>query len=168
MPTPTLVETPVLSLEQRLEDTMGRKIAEAMSKKSSRKQFIVLEEDHFFLEVMAVPLPRDFKQSKMEKYGGSSDHIDDLSTFVDLMRLQATPDTIMFRTFLLTLRWEARDWVATIVPKSIRIFDDFFKCFATYFTSSKCAKKTAISLMELSQDKDELLKDLLPSSIEPH
>ncbi|KAL2480233.1 hypothetical protein Adt_33199 [Abeliophyllum distichum] len=61
VPTPTLVETPMLSLEQRLEDMMDHKIAEALSKKSSRHQSIVLEEDIFSLEVMTDPLPRDFE-----------------------------------------------------------------------------------------------------------
>ncbi|KAL2539833.1 hypothetical protein Adt_00811 [Abeliophyllum distichum] len=61
MSTPTLVETPVLSWEQRLEELMDRKIAEALSNKSSRQQSMVLEEDLFSLEIMAVPLPRDFK-----------------------------------------------------------------------------------------------------------
>ncbi|KAL2471651.1 Retrotransposon gag protein [Abeliophyllum distichum] len=105
MPTPTLVEIPVLSLEQRLEELMDRKIAEALSSKSSRQQSMVLKEDHFPLEVMTVPLPRDFKQPKMEKYDGSSDPVDHLSR--------------------------------------------------------KRVKKTAISLMQLAQDKDELLKDFI-------
>ncbi|KAL2526780.1 Ribonuclease H [Abeliophyllum distichum] len=159
VPTPTLAKTPVLSLEQRLEDMMSRKIAEAMSKKNSRQQSMVLEEDLFSLEVMAVPLPRDFEQPKMEKYDGSSDPVDHLRAFVDLMRLRATPDAIMCRAFPPTLRREARDWVATLPSKSIRTFDDFSKKFAAYFASSKRAKKTAIGLMQLTQDKDELLKD---------
>ncbi|KAL2541173.1 Retrotrans gag domain-containing protein [Abeliophyllum distichum] len=158
MSTPTLVEIPSLSLEQRLEEMMGRKIAEAMSNKSNRQQSMVLEEDPFLLEVMAVPLPRDFKQPKIEKYVGSSDHVDHLRSFVDLMRLQATPDAIMCRTFLPTLRREARDWVATLSPKSIRTFDEFSKSFVTHFASSKRVKKTAISLMQLAQGNDELLK----------
>ncbi|KAL2511983.1 Retrotransposon gag protein [Abeliophyllum distichum] len=161
MPTPTLVETPVLSLEQRLEEMMDRKIAEAMSNKNSRQQSMVLEEDHFSLEVMAVSFPRNFKQPKMEKYNESSDPVDHLRSFVDLMRLQATPDTIMYMAFLPTLRREARDWVAILLPKSICTFDKFFKSFATPFASSKRVKKTAISLMQLAQGKDELLKDFI-------
>ncbi|KAL2475535.1 Retrotrans gag domain-containing protein [Abeliophyllum distichum] len=161
MPMPTMVETPVLSLEQRLEEMMGHKITEAMSNKSSRQQSIVLEEDPFSLEVMVVPLPRDFKQPKMEKYDGFSDPIDHLRSFVDLMRLQATPDAIMCRTFPSTLRQEARDWVATLPPKSIRIFDEFSKNFATHFAISNRVKKTAISLMQLAQGKDELLNDFI-------
>ncbi|KAL2465981.1 Retrotrans gag domain-containing protein [Abeliophyllum distichum] len=158
MPTPTLVETPVLSWEQRLEELMDHKIAEALSNKSSRQQSMVLEEDPFSVEIMAVPLPRDFKQPKMEKYDGSSDPVNHFRSFVDLMRLQAIPDVIMCRAFPPTLRREARDLVATLSPKSIRTFDEFSKNFTTYFASSKCVKKTAISLMHLVQDKDELLK----------
>ncbi|KAL2497271.1 Ribonuclease H [Abeliophyllum distichum] len=89
---------------------MGRKIAEAMSNKSSRQQSMVLKEDPFSLEVMAVPLPRDFKQPKMEKYDSSSNPIDHLRSFVDLKRLQATPDVIICRAFPPTLRRKARDW----------------------------------------------------------
>ncbi|KAL2527702.1 Retrotrans gag domain-containing protein [Abeliophyllum distichum] len=161
MPTPTLVEIPVLSLEQRLEELMDRKITEAMSSKGGRQQSMVLEEDPFSLKVMAVPLPRDFKQPKMEKYDGSSDPVDHLRSFVDLMRLQTTPDAIMCRAFPPTLRREARDWMATLSPKSIRTFDEFSKNFAAYFTSSKRVKKTAISLMQLAQGKDKLLKDFI-------
>ncbi|KAL2492670.1 Uncharacterized protein Adt_28298 [Abeliophyllum distichum] len=117
MPTPTLVETPVLSMEQRLEELMDRKIAEALSNKSNRQQSMVLKEDPFSIEIMAVPLPRNFKQPKMEKYDGSSDPVDHLRSFVDLMRLQAAPDAIMCRAFPPTLRREARDWVATLSPK---------------------------------------------------
>ncbi|KAL2531484.1 RNase H domain-containing protein [Abeliophyllum distichum] len=67
----------------------------------------------------------------------------------------------MCMAFLPTLRREARDWVATLSPKSIRTFDDFSKKFAAYFVSSKRAKKTAIGLMKLTYDKDELLKDFI-------
>ncbi|KAL2518389.1 Reverse transcriptase domain-containing protein [Abeliophyllum distichum] len=55
----------------------------------------------------------------MEKYDGSSDPIDHLMAFVDLMRLRANPDAIMCRAFPPTLRREAKDWVATLLPKSI-------------------------------------------------
>ncbi|KAL2470615.1 Retrotrans gag domain-containing protein [Abeliophyllum distichum] len=140
---------------------MDRKIVEAMSSKSSRQQSMVLEEDPFSLEVMAVPLPRDFKQPKMEKYDESSDPVDHLRSFVDLMRLQATLDAIMCRAFSPTLRREARDWVATLLPKLIRTFDEFSKNFATHFASSKHVMKTAINLMQLAQGKDELLKDFI-------
>ncbi|KAL2497205.1 Uncharacterized protein Adt_22755 [Abeliophyllum distichum] len=122
---------------------MDRKIAEAMSSKSSRQQSTVLEKDSFSLEVMAVPLPRDFKQPKMEKYDGSSETVDHL-------------------------RREARDWMATLPPKSIRTFDEFSKILLHTLPAANVLRKTAISLMQLAQGKDELLKDFIPGSIEPH
>ncbi|KAL2532900.1 Uncharacterized protein Adt_06251 [Abeliophyllum distichum] len=67
----------------------------------------------------------------------------------------------MCRVFLPTLRQEARDCVATLLPKSIHTLDDFSKQFAAYFASSKWAKKIAIGLMQLTQDKDSLLKDFV-------
>ncbi|KAL2474425.1 Retrotransposon gag protein [Abeliophyllum distichum] len=75
--------------------------------------------------------------------------------------VRVTPDTIMCKAFPPILRQEVRNWVTTLLPKSIRTFDDFSKQFVTYFTSSKWAKKTTIRLMQLTQDEDELLKDFI-------
>ncbi|KAL2481569.1 Retrotrans gag domain-containing protein [Abeliophyllum distichum] len=105
---------------------MGRKIEEAMFKKSSKQQSMVLEENPFILEVMDVPLPRDFEQPKMEKYDGSSDPVDHLRTFVDLMR-RVILEAIMCWAFPPILRRELRDWMATFFPKSICTFDNFSK-----------------------------------------
>ncbi|KAL2506785.1 Uncharacterized protein Adt_22406 [Abeliophyllum distichum] len=150
MALPTLGETPVLGIEQQLEDTMRQKIAEAMSKKSSKQQSMVLEEHPIAPEVIVVPLPRDFEQPKIEKYDGSFDPVDHLRAFVNLMRLCVIPYAILCKTFQPTLRRKARDWVATLLPKSICTFDNFSKQFAAYFSSSKRAKKTAIGLMQLT------------------
>ncbi|KAL2458351.1 Uncharacterized protein Adt_45979 [Abeliophyllum distichum] len=140
---------------------MGRKITEAVSKKSGKQQFMVLEEDYFPPEVMTVRLPQDLKQPKMYKYDGSSDHVDHLMAFVDLIRLCITPYAVMCRAFPPTLRREARDWTTTLPRKSIRMFDDFFNQFVAYFASNKRAKKTVIGLIQLNQDKNKLLKDFI-------
>ncbi|KAL2484811.1 Uncharacterized protein Adt_29567 [Abeliophyllum distichum] len=159
----------MLSLEQQLEDMMGHKIAKTMSKKSSRPQSMVLEEDHFSLEVIVVPLPLDFKQPKMEKYDGSSDHIDHLRNFVDLMRLEATSDAIMCRVFPPTLRQEARDWVATISPKLIRTFDDFSKAtlgikdlqISAVVTAMMCETQSRLFKISLSKNSLDTMYELL-------
>ncbi|KAL2503431.1 Uncharacterized protein Adt_19052 [Abeliophyllum distichum] len=124
-----------------------------MSSKSSRQQSMVLEEDPFSLEVIGSPLATRFQTVKDgEVLTGPLIPVDHLRSFVDLMRLQATPDAIMCRDFSCQrLGREARDWVATLPPKSIRTFDEFSKKFATHFASSKRVKKTAISLMQLAQ-----------------
>ncbi|KAL2518203.1 Uncharacterized protein Adt_14450 [Abeliophyllum distichum] len=76
---------------------------------------------------MAVPLSRDFEQPKMEKYDGSSDRVDHLRAFVDLMRLRL----------------------------------NYVQDFPADTQASKREKKTTIGLMQLTQDKDELLKDFI-------
>ncbi|KAL2460855.1 Retrotrans gag domain-containing protein [Abeliophyllum distichum] len=105
---------------------------------------------------MVVPLPRDFEQPKIDKYDRSLDCVAHIWAFVNLMRLCVTPDAIMSRAFPPTLRREV-----ALLPKSIHALDNFSKQFATYFASSKRAKKTAIGLIELPQDKDELLKNFI-------
>ncbi|KAL2479858.1 Retrotrans gag domain-containing protein [Abeliophyllum distichum] len=80
----------------------------------------------------------------MKKYDGSSNPVDHLSVFVDLMRLRATPDAIMCRAFLPTLRQKVMKWVATLLPKSICTFDDFLSSLLHTLATSKRAKKTAI------------------------
>ncbi|KAL2471656.1 Uncharacterized protein Adt_39792 [Abeliophyllum distichum] len=116
-PRPTLAETPVLSLEQRLEDMMGRKIAKAMSKKSSRQQTMVLEEDPFSLEVMVVPCHEILNNQRWRNTTDPLILVNYLRAFVYLMRLRATPDVIMYKNFPPTLRRKARDWVVTLSPK---------------------------------------------------
>ena len=70
---------------------------------------MILEEDPFAPEIMAVPLPKGFKQPMIEAYDGVTDPLDHLRTFVDLMRLYVAPDAVMCRSFLPTLMREARD-----------------------------------------------------------
>ncbi|KAL2498073.1 Retrotrans gag domain-containing protein [Abeliophyllum distichum] len=145
-----LGETLLLGLEKWLEDMMGRKITKAMSKKNSKQQSMLLEEDLFFSISDGCSFDIRLRIPKMEKYDGSSNLVDHLRAFVDLMRLRVTPYAIMCRAFLPALRREARDWVATFHPKSIQMFDYFSKQIFAYFASSKRAKKIAIGLIQLT------------------
>ncbi|XP_022843354.1 uncharacterized protein LOC111366905 [Olea europaea var. sylvestris] len=83
----------------------------------------------------------------IEAYDGVTDPLDHLWTFVDLMSLYAALDAVMCRSFSPTLRREARDWVATLVPRSIRTFDELSRSFVAYFLSSKRKRMTAIGLI---------------------
>ncbi|XP_022897449.1 uncharacterized protein LOC111411120 [Olea europaea var. sylvestris] len=77
------------------------------------------------------------------------------------MRLYAAPDAVMCRSFPPTLRREARDWVATLSPRSIKSFDELSKSFVAYFLSNKKKRKTTIVLMQVVQDKDKSLQEYL-------
>ncbi|XP_022891892.1 uncharacterized protein LOC111406746 [Olea europaea var. sylvestris] len=140
---------------------MTQKIDDVLTRRKDRRRQIVLEEDSFAPEIIAVPLPKGFKQPMIEVYDGVTDLLDHLCTFVDLMRLYVATDAVMCRSFSPTLRREARDWVATLAPRSIKTFDELSRSFVAYFMSSKRKKKTAIGLMQVVQEKYEPLQDYL-------
>ncbi|CAI9753656.1 unnamed protein product [Fraxinus pennsylvanica] len=110
---------------------------------------------------MLVPLPNGFKQPMIEAYDRVTAPLDHLGTFVDLMRLYAVLDIVMCRSFSPTLRREARDWVATLAPRSIKTFDELSRSFVAYFMSRKLTQKMTIELMQVVQKKDESLHEYL-------
>jgi len=73
----------------------------------------------------------------IEVYDGVTVLLDHSQTFVDLMKLYVASDVVMCRSIPLTLMRKARDWVATLAPKSIKTFDELSKSFVAYFMSSK-------------------------------
>ncbi|KAL2458152.1 Uncharacterized protein Adt_46053 [Abeliophyllum distichum] len=75
---------PMVSLEKNMEEMMARKIDDALSKRKDRRRQMVLEEDPFAPEIMAVPLLKGFKKPMIEAYDGVTDPLDHLRTFVDL------------------------------------------------------------------------------------
>ncbi|XP_022883099.1 uncharacterized protein LOC111399839 [Olea europaea var. sylvestris] len=137
-----------------MEEIMAQKIDDALSKRKDKRRHMVLEEDPFAPEIMAIPLPKGFKQPLIEAYDGVTDPLEHLRTFIDLMRLYAAPDAVMCRSSPLPLRREARDWIATLAPRSIKMFDELSKSFVAYFLSSKRKRKTAIGLMQMSLSKN--------------
>ncbi|KAL2517763.1 Uncharacterized protein Adt_14010 [Abeliophyllum distichum] len=140
---------------------LTQKIETALTKRKDKRRQMVLEEDPFAPEIMVVPLSKGFKQLLIESYDGVTDPLDYLWTFVDMMRLYAAPDAVMCWSFPPTLRREARDWVATLAPRSVRTFDHLSQSFVAYFLSSKRKRKTAISLMQYIQEKEKTLQDYL-------
>ncbi|XP_022855997.1 uncharacterized protein LOC111377174 [Olea europaea var. sylvestris] len=144
-----------------MEEIMAQKIDDALSKRKDRQTQMVLEEDLFAPKIIAVPLPKGFKQPMIEAYDGVTNPLDHLRTFVDLMRLYAAPDTVMCRSFPSTLKGKARDWIATLAPRSIKTFDELSRSFVAYFLSSKRKRKTTIGLMQVVQEKDKSLQEYL-------
>lgn len=93
----------------------------------------------------------------IEAYSGITNLLDHRWTFIELMRLCATLDAVMCRSFPPTLRWEAKDWVAILAPWSIRTFDEPFRIFVAYFLSSRRKMNMAIGLIYVIQEKNESL-----------
>ncbi|KAL2466175.1 Uncharacterized protein Adt_42026 [Abeliophyllum distichum] len=97
----------------------------------------------------------------MEKYDGSSDPVDHLRSFVDLMRLQATPDVIMRRAFPPTLRREARDSVATLLQNRSdkdELLKDFIARFNRATLEIKDLQMSAVVTAMMSGTRSRLFK----------
>ncbi|KAH7847137.1 hypothetical protein Vadar_022343 [Vaccinium darrowii] len=62
----------------------------------------------FTLEIMREPLLRKFKMSHLDAFSMTTDTLDHLETYKNLMMLQAVPDEIMCRAFPVTLKGSAR------------------------------------------------------------
>ncbi|XP_022874084.1 uncharacterized protein LOC111392903 [Olea europaea var. sylvestris] len=85
----------------------------------------------FIPEILTFPLPDRFKYPRIKEYDGTTDPINHLNVYTDVMNLQVAPDQVMCKAFPQTLTNAARDW------------------------------KIAASLMQLRQGQNETLRDFM-------
>ena len=64
----------------------------------------------FTTSVLEYPLPPKFRLPQLEVYDGTKDLMDHIKAFKTILSLQQTPDEVICRTFLTTLRGAARVW----------------------------------------------------------
>ncbi|XP_022860313.1 uncharacterized protein LOC111380886 [Olea europaea var. sylvestris] len=103
----------------------------------------------FTPEVLSYPLLDRFKYPRIKEYDGTTDPINHLNVYTDIMNLQVAPDAVMCKAFPQTLTNAARDWFSTLEPNSITSFSDLADKFSAFFASSKRIRKTAASLMQI-------------------
>ncbi|XP_022883485.1 uncharacterized protein LOC111400301 [Olea europaea var. sylvestris] len=89
----------------------------------------------FTSEILTFPLPDRFKYPRIKEYDGTTDPINHLNIYTDVMNLQVAPDQVMCKAFPQTLTNAARD--------------------------CKRIRKTAASLMQLRQGQNENLRDFM-------
>ncbi|CAI9781010.1 unnamed protein product [Fraxinus pennsylvanica] len=115
----------------------------------------------FTPEVLSYPLPDKFKFPHVKEFDGTTDPINHLNVYTDVMNLQVAPDPVMCKAFPQTLTNAARDWFATLEPNSIASFSDLADKFSAFFASSKRIRKTAATLMQLRQGPNETLRNFM-------
>ena len=91
----------------------------------------------FTTEVLNRPLPPKFHLPQLESYDGSKDPLDHIESFKTLMLLQMTPDEVMCRAFLTTLKGVARVWFSKIPLRTIANFEQLSKGFVRHFIREK-------------------------------
>ncbi|KAL2526530.1 Uncharacterized protein Adt_11584 [Abeliophyllum distichum] len=145
------------SIPVNWENILNEKVDEAITQRKNRGWPSSMKEDSFTKEVMNVALPPKFKEPTSD-FDSMTNPIDHLRQFQDRVRLYSWPDAIAYRAFPITLRKYAREWFDTLPSRPISSFSDFANKFAICFSSSTQKKKTAIGLMQISQEKGESLR----------
>ncbi|XP_022888952.1 uncharacterized protein LOC111404368 [Olea europaea var. sylvestris] len=115
----------------------------------------------FTPEVLSYPLPDRFKYPRIKEYDRTTDPINHLNVYTDIMNLQVALDAVMCKAYSQTLTNAARDWFSTLEPNSITSFSDLADMFSAFFASSKRIRKTAASLMQMRQGPNETLRSFM-------
>ena len=80
-------------------------------------------ESPFIAAVLDLPLPQKFRLPQLYSFDSLKDLLENIESFKSLMNLQKTPDKIMCRAFLTTLKGPARVWFSKIPPSTIGSFN---------------------------------------------
>lgn len=98
---------------------------------SSIDQLLTSTDLPYSTEVMAAPLPSEFRVPKMDMYDRSKDPLEHFEIFKAHMTLQGFPRKIACRAFPLTLKGAARGWFKSLAPGSIDTFKELVCLFLT-------------------------------------
>ncbi|XP_031108522.1 uncharacterized protein LOC116012997 [Ipomoea triloba] len=112
-------------------------------------------------DVMAEPLPRDFRFPTIKAYTGSADPRSHLHKYRAAIMMTGASDAVMCRGFFATLDGQAQDWFTSLPEKSISTFADFSVKFLSYYACSIPKKKQFASMCKLEQGSTETLTDYL-------
>ncbi|XP_014522446.1 uncharacterized protein LOC106778949 [Vigna radiata var. radiata] len=107
---------------------------------------------------MRAVIPENKMLPPLDKYGGSSDPIKHLRSFVDAMAVYSTDDLVWCRVFSLSLKEEALDWFHSLPPATIDSFATLRQIFSQQYASSKTQGVTFTALVRMRQGRDESLR----------
>ena len=94
----------------------------------------------------------------MELYDDSKDPLDHIESFKMLMLLQMTPDEVMCKAFLITLKGAARVWFSKIPLGTIADFEQLSKGFVCHFIGGQRHKKPTGHLLNIQRAEGESLR----------
>ncbi|XP_031106343.1 uncharacterized protein LOC116010996 [Ipomoea triloba] len=112
-------------------------------------------------DVMAEPLPRDFRFPTIKAYTGSADPRSHLHRYRAAIMMTGASDAVMCRGFFATLDGQAQDWFTSLPEKSISTFADLSVKLLSYYACSIPKKKQFASMCKLEQWSTETLTDYL-------
>ena len=103
----------------------------------------------FTAKVLECPLPPKFKLPQLEVYNGMKDPPDHIGAFKTILNLQQTPDDVICRSFLATLRGVARVWFSKLPATSIDNFEQLSYSFVRHFIGGQRNKRLTSYLLTI-------------------
>ncbi|XP_014499470.1 uncharacterized protein LOC106760563 [Vigna radiata var. radiata] len=115
----------------------------------------------FTMSVMRTVMPENKVLPTMERYGGSTDPVKHLRSFIDAMAVYSSDEMVWCRVFSLSLKGEALDWFHSLPPRTIDCFATLRRLFSQQYISSKTPGMTYTALMRIKQGREESLKTFM-------
>ncbi|XP_014491678.1 uncharacterized protein LOC106754192 [Vigna radiata var. radiata] len=97
----------------------------------------------------------------VEKYGGVSDPIKHLRSFVDAMVVYSFDELVGCRVFSLSLKDEGLNWFHSLPPQSVDSFATLRHLFSQQYASNRSRGLTYTTLVRMRQGRDESLKGFM-------
>ncbi|XP_014496173.1 uncharacterized protein LOC106757853 [Vigna radiata var. radiata] len=115
----------------------------------------------FTVQVMRTIMPENKVLPAMERYGGSTDPVKHLRSFIDTMAVYSSDEMVWCRVFSLSLKGEALDWFHSLSPNTIDSFATLRRLFSQQYISNKTPGMTYTTLMRMRQGREESLKGFM-------
>ncbi|XP_070675739.1 uncharacterized protein [Malus domestica] len=118
-----------------------------------------ISRSHFMDEIEQAEPPRKFNMPHFTSFKGDEDLERHLKHYRSTMILYWNNDALMCKIFTTTLQGEAQDWFHTLLPQSIRSFDELSFVFTNDYSSYYSIKKKSDCLFNDKKNPNESLRD---------
>ena len=95
----------------------------------------------FTSEVLEFLLPWKFRLPQLETYEGHTNPLGHIESFKTFLNLQWTPNKVMCKSFLKTLKEAARVWFSKLASSSIANFEQLYDFFVQHFICGRKHKR---------------------------
>jgi len=113
----------------------------------------------FTTSVLECPLPPKFFIPQLEVYDGTKDPLDHIRAFKTILSLQQTPEEVICRTFLATLKGATWVWFSKLLAAFIANFDQLSDSFVRHFIGGQCYRRPTSYLLTVKQQEGETLRE---------
>ena len=129
----------------------------SLTRKSSKNLdgMIKRTDSPFTNKVLECPLPWKFRLPQLETYDRHTDLLDHIMSFKTLLNLQWTPNEVMCRSFLTTLKGAAQVWFSKLASSSIANFKQLSDSFVRHFISGQRHKTPTSHLLTIKHQEGE-------------